>query len=596
MLPKKNTVSNGFNYQKYLYYHSIYYILNANRIKIIEKNNSVLYYTKNKFFSRAMQIDSTGYIMTFLLGDKGMLDLDMMNVYRENGVSHLFAISGMHIGFIVSVLLFFLDKITYKNQYKYGILSIVLLYYLFLTSFSASVCRAVIMFILDGINKSFNFKIKKIDIMLLTLIVACFFNSFIIYDIGFQFSYVISFSLILFSKKFKSKIIQSLYNSFLCFLVSIPICIYYFYQTNILSILFNLVMIPFVSIIVFPMSLLSFAIPIVLPFYYLIIRVLESINIFVSHFSIFIITFPKINTIFVFIIYFIIFLVLRNIKFLSILFLLLFLLKAYPYCFSSYIVSVLDVGQGDSILISFPRKEATFLIDTGGKINIIQEEWKKRKKNFSYTDSVTIPYLQSLDIHHLDYLILSHGDYDHMGEAINLVENFKVEKVIFNCGEFNDLEKKLINVLDKNNIKYYSCVKELNIDNNKLYFLQTKEYDNENDNSNVIYTEFNGYKFMFMGDASINTEKEIMSIYNLPNIDVLKIGHHGSKTSSGREFIDGINPKYSIISVGKNNKYGHPNKEVLNNLENSRIYRTDMNGSIVFKIKNNKLKIETCAQ
>ena len=88
-----------------------------------------------------------------------------------------------------------------------------------------------------------------------------------------------------------------------------------------------------------------------------------------------------------------------------------------------------------------------------------------------------------------------------MGEAINLIENFKVEKVIFNCGEYNDLEKELIKVLDKKKIKYYSCIKELNINDNKLYFLNTKEYDNENDNSNVIYTELNGYKFMFMRDV-----------------------------------------------------------------------------------------------
>ena len=125
-----------------------------------------------------------------------------------------------------------------------------------------------------------------------------------------------------------------------------------------------------------------------------------------------------------------------------------------------------------------------------------------------------------------------------MGETINLVNNFKVEKVIFNCGEYNDLEKELIKVLDKKKIKYYSCIKELNIDKNKLYFLQTKEYDNENDNSNVIYTELNGYKFMFMGDASITTEKEILDRYNLPDIDVLKVGHHGSRTSSSKEFID----------------------------------------------------------
>ena len=124
-----------------------------------------------------------------------------------------------------------------------------------------------------------------------------------------------------------------------------------------------------------------------------------------------------------------------------------------------------------------------------------------------------------------------------MGEAINLVSNFKVEKVIFNCGEFNDLEQELIRVLDKKKIPYYCCIKEINIDDNKLYFLNNQDYGNENDNSNVIYTEINGYKFMFMGDASITTEKEIMSIYNLPNIDVLKVGHHGSKTSSSKEFI-----------------------------------------------------------
>ena len=182
-----------------------------------------------------------------------------------------------------------------------------------------------------------------------------------------------------------------------------------------------------------------------------------------------------------------------------------------------------------------------------------------------------------------------------MGEAINLVNNFKVEKVIFNCGSYNDLEKELIRVLDKKKIKYYSCIKELNINKNKLYFLQTKEYDNENDNSNVIYTELEGYKFMFMGDASVTTEKEILDKYNLPNIDVLKVGHHGSRTSSCNEFIDEMNPKYSVISVGKNNRYGHPNKEVLDNLAQSKIYRTDQDGSIMFKIKKNKLKIETCS-
>ena len=154
-----------------------------------------------------------------------------------------------------------------------------------------------------------------------------------------------------------------------------------------------------------------------------------------------------------------------------------------------------------------------------------------------------------------------------MGEAINLVNNFKVEKVIFNCGTYNDLEKELIEVLDKKKIKYYSCIKELNIDDNKLYFLNTKDYGNENDNSSVIYTELNNHKFLFMGDAGIEVEEDLIEKYSLQNIDVLKVGHHGSKTSSSKTFIYEINPKYSIISVGKNNRYGHPDDSVLDNLE-----------------------------
>ena len=182
-----------------------------------------------------------------------------------------------------------------------------------------------------------------------------------------------------------------------------------------------------------------------------------------------------------------------------------------------------------------------------------------------------------------------------MGETINLVENFKVEKVIFNCGEYNNLEQDLIKVLDKHKIQYYSCIKELNIDNNKIYFLNNKDYGNENDNSNVIYTELNNHKFLFMGDAGVEVEEDLIQKYNLQNIDVLKVAHHGSKTSSSKKFIDEIEPKYSIISVGKNNRYGHPNKEVLEILDDSKIYRTDHDGSIIFKIKNNKLKIETCS-
>ena len=214
--------------------------------------------------------------------------------------------------------------------------------------------------------------------------------------------------------------------------------------------------------------------------------------------------------------------------------------------------------------------------------------------NYSIAKNKLVPYFKSLGIKKLDYLILTHGDYDHMGEAISLINSFKVDKVIFNNGEYNDLELDLIKVLEEKNIDYYQNIEELNIANNKLYFLNNKLYDNENDNSNVVYTVLNNIKLLLMGDAGIEVEDNILNKYNLNDIDILKVGHHGSKTSSNEQFINSINPKYSMISVGKNNRYGHPNKEVLYNLDDTIIYRTDYDGSVMFQLKKDKLKINTC--
>ena len=183
-----------------------------------------------------------------------------------------------------------------------------------------------------------------------------------------------------------------------------------------------------------------------------------------------------------------------------------------------------------------------------------------------------------------------------MGEAEVLVENYKVNTVIFNTGKYNYLEKALIKTLKEKNINYYKDADSLNLKNNELYFLNTKIYDNENDNSNVIYLNYNNFQFLFMGDAGIEKERDILETYNLNNIDFIKIGHHGSNTSSGKNFIKTINPKTCLISVGKDNKFGHPKESVLKTLNDyCQIYRTDQDGSIMLKIKNNKLKIETCS-
>ena len=587
--PLSNTIPNTFNYKKYLYNKKIYYVLKVDSIRKIENNTSIIYYLRQKISNRINKISKTSsYLQTFILGDKSYLNEEVYNTYKDNGISHLFSISGMHISLITTVLFYIIKRISYNNYINYGIVISLLILYTLILGMMASILRTIIMYILFAINKLLKLNISDIQLMLLVLIIAILINPFIIYDIGFQYSYVISFSLIILKKrlsKIKKYFFKSLYISFVAFMVSFPITIYNFYQVNIISIPLNLIMIPLVSIIIFPLSLITFIFPCLDNILFIFIQVLEFISKYIDKIEYTKIIFSKPHLLFIIIYYLIIYLSIYNKKYIIYFLILTILHKSIYYFDSSFKIVLLDVGQGDSILIRFPHNSSNILIDTGGIIN----------SSYSIVINKTIPYLKSIGITNIDYLILSHGDYDHMGEAINLVENFKVEKVIFNCGELNELEKELIEVLGKKKIPYYSCIKELNIDNNKLYFLQTKEYDNENDNSNVIYIELDGYKFMFMGDSGIEKEKDILDKYNISDIDVLKVGHHGSKTSSDKKFIDEIKPKYSIISVGKNNRYGHPNKEVLDTLNDSKIYRTDQDGSIMFRIKKDKLQIETCS-
>ena len=573
-LPKKATIPNNFDYQKYLYNNHIFYIMYAKELKIIKKNQNITFKIKKYILDKTSNYTNNGYLNAFIIGDK--TDLEFYETYQNNGISHLFALSGMHI----SMLSLIIYKLVNKFKHKDLIVIMFLLFYITLTNFSASILRTIIFFIILKLNKKLDLNISTKNALLITLSIIMIYNPLIVFDIGFQYSGLVTFGLIVSTKYYKKNYFYNLFiTSFIALLFSVPITLYNNYELNLLSILNNLINVPLITFVIYPLSLLTFLLKFLEPIYNLTINLLEFINNISSIFSLNIIV-PKVHIIFYLIYYLLIYLYIEsnNKKYILIACLYLLSFKLKPFIDRNNYVYYLDVGQGDSSLIIY--NDNVVMNDTGGTSNY----------NVS---SGCIKLLKSLGYSHIDYLILTHGDFDHMGEAINLVNNFKVEKVIFNCGPYNELESELIKVLDKKHIKYYSCIKELNIDNNKLNFLQTKEYDNENDNSNVIYTELGGYKFMFMGDASSTTEHEILSKYNLPDIDVLKVGHHGSKTSSSKEFINEINPKYSIISVGKNNRYGHPNKEVLNNLEDSKIYRTDKDGSIMFKINNNKLKIET---
>lgn len=591
-IPSDNTNFNMFNYRKYLKNNGIYYIFKMQSFKKIKNNTNILYFLKQKVVNRINSFKySSSYIFSFILGDASYISDNDMNSYRKIGIAHLFSISGMHISLIILLLSKFLNKT--NKIFKNIFIVLFMLFYLFLINFSVTALRACLFALFLRFNKKKNL-FSNIEIVVIVYIILLIINPMNLYNMGLQISIIVCFFLVLFSKFIASKNkIKSLFLvSFISYISTIPIMVYYFGEINLISIFANVLFVPFVSYILFPLSIITFVFPVFDFLLYALFNIFSFMTNFINSFSLFRLSFAKPNIIIIILYYVLLLLFYKNKKFIFLFISILIIHYNIIYFNDKYCVYYFDVGQGDSALISFPHNSLNILIDTGGKVNYCDSELGC--SNYSLATQLIVPSLNRLGIKNLDYLIISHGDYDHMGEAINLVNNFKVKNVVFNCGEFNELEKELIKVLDKKKIKYYSCIKELNIDNNKLYFLQTKEYDNENDNSNVIYTELDGYKFMFMGDAGVEKEKDILNKYNISGIDILKIGHHGSKTSSSKEFINEINPNYSIISVGKNNRYGHPNKEVLNNLSDSKIYRTDQDGSIMFKIKNYKLKIETC--
>ena len=586
--PSSSSIPHTFDYKKYLSYQKIYWTMSVDSLNISD-GGTIFEKIKTKIYQYISQFQNKDYLLALLLGNTSYMDLTAI---QENGISHLFAISGMHISLFAAVL----QKIFRKFGKKGDIfICFFLIFYAFLVGFTPSVMRSVLIFIFLFLNDFFHLKLSKMRVFLFTFLFLLILNPFNITNLGFQYSFLICFTFF-FLKPSKNYWVNLLKTSAIACLVSIPISAIHFFEINFLSIIWNIFFVPYVTFVMYPLCFLVLLFPFIAALFEISVQFFEWINTWCQNITVGVIVIPYIfpGLWLIFYLFVLNFLRLNKKKYLLLALLFFLCVKIWPKINANAYMYFIDVGQGDSSLFISPYQREVVLIDTGGKMNYATEEWEKRQNQVKLSDTLKT-FLYSLGISKLDNLIITHGDYDHMGESINLVNNFKVEKVIFNCGPHNDLEQELIKVLHKKKIPYYSCIKELNIDDNKLYFLNNKDYGNENDNSSVIYTELNKHKFLFMGDAGVEVEDDLIEKYNLQNIDVLKVGHHGSKTSSSEEFIGEINPKYSVISVGKNNRYGHPNDSVLENLEDSKIYRTDEDGSIMFKIDNDKLKIKTCA-
>ena len=242
-------------------------------------------------------------------------------------------------------------------------------------------------------------------------------------------------------------------------------------------------------------------------------------------------------------------------------------------------VHFIDVGQGDSILIQVNYKN--ILIDSGPK-----DEKDKLVK-----------YLNSLNIHQFDYVIATHPHEDHIGNMAYIINNYKVlnfysPKIDNNTTSFENMAE----ALSRKNLKIKvlkSNTSTINLGENTLVEVFSPNldyYDNLNNYSPIIKISYGHNSFLFTGDAEEEIEQEIITNnFNLKS-DVLKVAHHGSSTSTTKSFLDSVKPKIAVISVGKNNSYGHPTKDTLNKLKESKVYRTDIDGNIVITSDGNTIK------
>lgn len=567
-----NYDSSLFNYSTYLENNNI---LRLCKIESFRKKDNYFTFSKIKYI--LMNITDTNnslidnYIHTLIYGYKS-LDSKIMENSRKIGISHLLSISGMHVSLFLYLLKLVLDKIFRFERPKNIFLLSFMLFYLILTDFQIPISRAILMHSFMILFKNKKYKFSSLDYLSISGIIMLLFHPKFLFLLSFQLSFLVSFYIIVFVKQFKinNKIINLLCLSLVSFIVTLPIIIKSNYEINLLSIIINPFFCLYFEFILFPISLIILFFPFLANY----------LSLFYSFFSkaIFVIakidnltfTFGSINTL-----EFILFLVLSfmllssfEVKgkrlFYSNLYLIFLLFLYYrPSLNPFYKVVFYDVGQGDSFLISLPHNQGNVLIDCYNNIDL---------------------YLKKDAVRKIDYLFLTHGHLDHVDKFEELNQKYNFKKIYISKFDNTKLIKDLKRKYKMTSIKGGDVI---NIHNLSFVCLSPiKEYQEENNNSLVIKVAIEKYSFLFTADIESKVEMDLIEKYqNELKTDIIKVAHHGSKNSSTDLFLKYVNPKYYIISVGKNNRYNLPDN--LSLLKKDNLYRTDINGSIYIYIRKN---------
>lgn len=557
-------------------------------------------------FNNYLNEDQAKFLSAVVLADSNILEEATRENFRLLGLSHILAVSGLHINLITMIMSFIISKL--NINYKLGniILLISLWAYGYLIAFPISALRAIIMasiFILAKISLEGVDRIKSLS---LAVIITLFINPYNLFSIGFQLSYGAVLSIILLYERFEY--LNEDLNSFLKPIIligaiqigTLPIIVYYFNEINLLNFLSNITILHIVSgEIILGFLLLIFNI--LKPLALLIKLFLSSLYIIRELLFYFILklSFLKFNfyspsiwaiTIYYLLLYFIInrknlFKIDKSMReyFTALIAFIIIYSQIYYMIMAPVEIHFIDVNQGDCILIKSSRN---YLIDTGGEVN----------SDFSIGENITWPYLIKHNVKKLNSVFISHYDLDHCKALDVLIEKMPINKL------YSSYEPEGFRAYDyfksQNKSKILKYNDHISLDKNiNGLVISPKDLNNKsaNDNSLGLILNIHNEKFFFTGDIEKDIEANLVNDPNLRDIKNLKIPHHGSNTSSTEEFLKSMDLENVFISVGRNNLYNHPHDEVIKRLEdlNLKIYRTDTDGRILVKINRFNTKIES---
>lgn len=531
---KKATNDNGFDEELYLYSQKVFWKAQLVELQEVHHRFSFYHFIEQKLSS---QKAIHSYQRLLLLGERNEDIQDDYQQLSQYSLVHLFALSGMHIH-ILYILLFSAISLIVPKSYAKIITYILIGYYVFSIPMQISLYRAFFMMVLyDLFKKYFN----QLDVFSILFMISLFYNPYYIYNLSFVFSYFVYFIVIL-TKEMR-------YSYVWIYLSTIPIVLNINYQFPVFSILIGIFLVPFIEIF-YILTCLSifFSIGEVIMGYVVILlqQILQFLDVINYYFQ-----FSKPSFLFIFLYYMIYFSILYQISFRkkisSYIAILISLMLAFSF-YSEYKiygeVTMIDVGQGDCTFIRLPFHQGNILIDTGGN------------KDYDLATTTIIPYLKSIGVHSLDYVYISHSDFDHCGALESLIDHFPVQHVIDEYEEYRKIGNIEVRML------------------NHHYSSET------NDQSLVMLIQMNGYQLLFTGDISETVEKELIASYQDISIDILKVSHHGSRTATTPELLDWLHPRVAMIGVKKNNMYHHPSDQVIERLERKKItiLRTDEDG------------------